>query len=114
MIGLTGPAWVVASVVVLGGHLGYPVIDDLPGGRYSLVAGSDADNDLFICDAGEACGAWLTLDQPLEIDLDSDRSDINFPVDYLIAIPDLAASAQATGDKRPASPQARPTAASSK
>ena len=21
-----------------------------------------ADNDLFICDAGEACGAWLTLD----------------------------------------------------
>jgi len=88
--------------------------DDLPGGRYSLVAGSDADNDLFICDAGEACGAWLTLDQPLEIDLDSDRSDINFPVDYLIAIPDLAASAQATGDKRPASPQARPTAASSK
>ncbi len=31
VIGLTGPAWVVASVVVLGGHLGYPVIDDLPG-----------------------------------------------------------------------------------
>ena len=67
---------------------------DLPAGRYSLVAGSDADNDLFICDAGEACGAWLTLDQPLDIDLDSDRGDLNFPVDYLIAIPNLATSAQ--------------------
>jgi serine protease len=85
---------------------------DLPGGRYALVAGSDADNDLFICDAGEACGAWLTLDQPLEIDLGSDRSDINFPVDYLIAIPNLAASAQATGDSLARPPQARPTAAS--
>lgn len=73
---------------------------DLPGGRYSLAAGTDADNDLFICDAGEACGAWLTLDQPLEINLDSDRNDINFPVDYLIAIPDLVTPAQAVDGER--------------
>jgi serine protease len=56
------------------------------------VAGSDADNDLFICDAGEACGAWLTVDQPLEINLDANREDINFPVDYVISIPTIADS----------------------
>ena len=83
---------------------------ELPAGRYSLVAGSDADNDLFICDAGEACGAWLTLDQPLDIDLDSDRGDLNFPVDYLIAIPNMATSAQ-TAAGEPAQWPRRPAAA---
>ena len=82
---------------------------DLPAGRYSLVAGSDADNDLFICDAGEACGAWLTLDQPLDIDLDSDRGDLNFPVDYLIAIPNLTTSAQTAAGEPPQWPR-RPAA----
>lgn len=33
-------------------------------------AGSDSDNDLFICDPGEACGSYLTLDQPQDILLD--------------------------------------------
>jgi serine protease len=33
-------------------------------GDYFVVAGSDANNDGFICDAGEACGAYPTLDQP--------------------------------------------------
>lgn len=63
----------------------------LPAGRYLIFAGSDADNDLFICDAGEACGAWLTTDQPAEIDLDRDRDDIDFPAEYLISLPDTAA-----------------------
>lgn len=58
-----------------------------PAGRYELVAGTDIDNDLFICDAGEACGAWLTIDQPLLLDLDSDREDIEFTIEYLVAIP---------------------------
>ena len=62
----------------------------LAAGRYQVFAGSDADNDLFICDAGEACGAWLTTDQPGEIHLDRDRDDIVFPVDYLISLPDAA------------------------
>lgn len=32
-------------------------------GDYYVIAGSDANNDGFICDAGEACGAFPTLDQ---------------------------------------------------
>ena len=32
-------------------------------GDYYVIAGSDANNDRFICDAGEVCGAFSTLDQ---------------------------------------------------
>ena len=80
-----------ASAVVAEGQYKFS-FTDLPTGRYRVVAGSDADNDLFICDAGEACGAWLTVDQPLEINLDANREDINFPVDYVISIPTIADS----------------------
>ncbi len=64
----------------------------LAAGLYQVFAGSDADNDLFICDAGEACGAWLTTDQPAVIDLDRNRTDIDFPAEYLISLPDAAAT----------------------
>ncbi|MDO8860289.1 S8 family serine peptidase [Haliea sp. E1-2-M8] len=76
----------------------------LAAGRYLVFAGSDADNDLFICDAGEACGAWLTTDQPAEINLDRNRDNIEFPADYLISLPD-AATATAGGAARPGLPR---------
>ena len=34
---------------------------NVPPGEYLLVSGSDNDNDLFICDAGESCGAYPDL-----------------------------------------------------
>jgi serine protease len=70
-----------------------------------VFAGSDADNDLLICDAGEACGSWLTVDQPIVIELDSDLDSIDFPVDYLIAIPASDAVGQSA---RPDNSQAKP------
>jgi len=69
--------------------------DNLPRGRYQVFAGSDADNDLLICDAGEACGSWLTVDQPGSIDLASNLDGIDFPIDYQIAIPTLTADEKA-------------------
>ena len=77
---------------------------ELPVGRYQVFAGSDADNDLFICDAGEACGAWLTTDQPAEINLNRDRDDIDFPVEYLIILPN-AATTDAQGAARQGLPR---------
>ncbi|MEH6611141.1 MAG: S8 family serine peptidase [Halioglobus sp.] len=62
----------------------------IPGGRYQVIAGTDLDNDLFICDPGEACGSWLTIDQPLAIDLSSDTENLVFPIEYLVAIPTLS------------------------
>ncbi|WP_162299982.1 S8 family serine peptidase [Kineobactrum sediminis] len=64
----------------------------LPAGEYQIFAGSDADNDLFICDAGEACGAWLTIDQVGLITLDRSRSDVDFPIEYQITLPNQPAA----------------------
>ena len=38
--------------------------DDIPPGRYAVVAGTDRDGDATICDAGEACGippCWRSM-----------------------------------------------------
>lgn len=75
--------------------------DGVPAGQYQLIAGSDADNDLFICDAGEACGAWLTIDQPILVELDRDLSDLDFPIEYLISIPSVSESAAGTRTATP-------------
>jgi len=80
------------------------VFDGLPAGDYQVFAGSDADNDLLICDAGEACGSWLTIDQPIVIQLQADRTDVDFPVDYLVTIPTAAgqtAAARSSGQATP-------------
>ncbi|MFT4822161.1 MAG: serine protease [Halioglobus sp.] len=71
----------------------YPYqFDNIPAGNYELFAGTDADNDGLICDAGEACGAYLTTDQPIQIDLDGNLEEIEFPVEYRVAIPTLSSS----------------------
>jgi len=40
---------------------------EVPAGEYYLVAGTDHDNDFYICDAGESCGASPSLSQPERI-----------------------------------------------
>jgi len=74
----------------------YPfAFEGIPGGRYRIIAGTDADNDLLICDRGEACGAWLNLDQPLAFDLDGNLEGIEFPVEFQVSIPASPAGAAA-------------------
>jgi serine protease len=63
--------------------------NNVPPGQYQIFAGSDADNDLLICDAGEACGSWLTIDQPIVVNVNSDQENIDFPVDYLVTLPSI-------------------------
>lgn len=65
---------------------------DIEAGAYQLSAGTDTNNDLFICDAGEACGSYLTADQPIIIDLNSNLEDINFSLEFLISIPTINAT----------------------
>jgi serine protease len=57
-------------------------IADVPPGRYRLFAFSDADNDGEVCDPGEACGAYLTSDQPLVLDVQGNQSGLDFPVSF--------------------------------
>ncbi len=58
------------------------VLTDVPAGTYRLWAGSDMNNDFFICDAGESCGAFRTLDSPSPIEVDGDRSGLDFAVTF--------------------------------
>ncbi len=47
-------------------------------GDYYVVAGSDLDNDKFICDGGEACGAYSAHNDMLSVTVrDQDVADIN-------------------------------------
>ena len=74
------------SVGVVDGQYAFTFVD-VPPGDYEMIAGTDADNDFFICDAGEACGAYLTLDQPSDIMVvDADLSGIDFPVGHSVGI----------------------------
>lgn len=43
-------------------------------GGYQLYIGTDMDNDGLVCDAGEICGAWVSLAQPLTFLHVRDRS----------------------------------------
>ena len=68
---------------------------EVPAGTYQIYAGTDLDNDFLICDPGEACGAWLTIDQPQSITLASDREDVDFAIEYLVVIPTIASAGRA-------------------
>ncbi len=65
---------------------------EVPAGTYQIYAGTDLDNDFLICDPGEACGAWLTIDQPQSLELSSDRDSVDFAIEYLVVIPTIAST----------------------
>jgi len=55
-------------------------MSSVPTGEYLLIAGTDLDNDGYICDYGEACGGWPFLSDLSTFDLQSNRSNVDFPV----------------------------------
>ena len=66
----------------------------VPEASYELIAGTDSDNDFLICDSGEACGSYLTLDQPRDILLDQNLTGLDFSVAHVIAIPNQSLDAE--------------------
>lgn len=83
---------VIAQVEASGQSGLYPFrFQNIPAGSYELHAGSDTDNDFFICDGGEACGSYLTTDQPIVIELGTDMEGIDFPIEFLVSIPTVNA-----------------------
>lgn len=53
--------------------------DDVPLGEYYIAAGSDINNDGYICELGESCGLYPSLGEESVIRVDADRNDFNFP-----------------------------------
>jgi serine protease len=71
--------------------------DAVPSGSYLLYAGSDTDNDFFICGTGEACGAWPTLGRPELIEVTEALTDLDFVSGFLQTL----GSATSAGDGDP-------------
>ena len=59
-------------------------------GSYLIISGSDSNNNTYICDAGESCGAYLTLDQPSEINVNANQSLNDFPTAYIAGFSGLS------------------------
>ncbi len=74
----------------------YPfTFTEVPAGSYQIIGGSDSDNDFFICDAGEACGAWPVLDSEFPIiEIIQDISGLRFSSTYNTGIISTEAAAQ--------------------
>ncbi len=65
-------------------------LEDIPPGNYRLFAGSDMDDDSFLCDAGEACGSFRTLDAPEQLVVDpaaaTEITDVNLVSEFRAVI----------------------------
>lgn len=59
----------------------------VPAGTYRIYAGTDADNDFLIGDAGEALGAYRTVDQPTSVEVPGANSGLDFAVGFELALP---------------------------
>jgi serine protease len=66
---------------------------DIPSGSYFIVAGTDSDNDFFICDTGEACGGYPIVNDPAEIVVDGDRTGLDFATGFEVNLGGTGAGA---------------------
>ncbi len=57
-------------------------IEDIPPGDYEIVAGSDMNADNIICDPGESCGAYPTLDQNSIVTVNQSLTGYDFTVSF--------------------------------
>jgi len=75
-------------------------IEGVEPGEYLLVAGTDLDNDFVICDAGEACGAFPTLDQPQRISVAAGQGSLDFSTSFALRLSGASAAAPTAGHSR--------------
>jgi serine protease len=61
-------------------------IPGVAAGEYFIVAGSDMDNDVYICDEAEACGAYPTLGLANKVTVSSHLSELDFDVGFMTGI----------------------------
>jgi serine protease len=67
------------------GRQAFRIVDVVPG-AYLLVSGSDADNDDFVCDAGESCGLYRGPGDIVLVEVDGgDVAGLEFTVGYELA-----------------------------
>ena len=75
------------------------VIGNVPTGQYRLFAGTDSDDDDFLCDTGEACGAYRTLDSPDVLNVNGDMSGLDFISGFRNILSALAPATSARSER---------------
>ena len=73
------------AVEAFDGQYSYSFTHVAPG-KYRIIAGSDRNNDTYLGDAGEALGAYPTLDQIMDIEVTDTLTDLDFPTDLHLSI----------------------------
>jgi serine protease len=93
---------VLAQVDVLadGSSVAYE-FESIPSGEYLVISGTDLNNDGFICDPAEACGAYPVENSPETIVVDGAVTGIDFLVAYRTGVPTTTASKAASKEVRP-------------
>jgi serine protease len=73
-----------AALIANKGLYTYEVLG-LKKGNYIVSTGSDLDLDFIICDAGESCGQYPTVDRPIIVTISEEQPDldINMSVNYV-------------------------------
>ena len=66
--------------------------EGVASGEYLLLSGTDLNNDGFICDPGEACGAYPVENAPVTIVVDGAVEGLDFVVTYRAEVPTTASS----------------------
>ncbi len=64
---------------------------NVPSGQYRMFAGTDSNNDDFLCDPAEACGAYATLDSPDILQVNANRSGLVFSTGFRANLGSFAA-----------------------
>ena len=54
------------------------------GDTYEIVAGNNPDGDDTICENTEACGAYISRDQPVILTIDGDMDNLDFTTDISV------------------------------
>jgi len=70
-------------------------VDFSAGQNYFIITGTDQNNDGIICDAGEACGAYITQVQPKTIGVSDNHTGLDFTTGFSIG---LQNQSQSTSD----------------
>ncbi|EDN68942.1 serine protease [Beggiatoa sp. PS] len=56
--------------------------DNVPIGTYIIAAGTDFNNDGYICDVGEACGLFPTSEQTAPIEVTTNQFNLDFSTGF--------------------------------
>ena len=78
---ITGDELYFAEQDPANGEYSYSIKGVEPGDYY-ILAGSDLDNNLLICEAGESCGSYPTLGDAAVISVDGDMTNLDFNISF--------------------------------